>query len=88
MLWFATEDIETLFHHKTQLPERIKNCTAVLCYNDKIASNMLDFLAKTDITVPQDLSVIGIDNSLIAERYKQSNVEALQTALQIYHPIK
>ena len=28
---------------------------------------MLDFLSKADIKVPQDLSVIGIDNSLIAE---------------------
>ena len=40
--------------------------TAVVCYNDNIAIKLLQFCKEHDIRVPDDLSVIGIDDSKYA----------------------
>ena len=43
-----------------------KLSTAIVCYNDNIAIKLLQFCKERDISVPDDLSVIGIDDSKYA----------------------
>jgi DNA-binding LacI/PurR family transcriptional regulator len=40
--------------------------TAVICYNDRCAVGLMDVLIRTGIKVPDDISVIGFDNSYLA----------------------
>ena len=40
--------------------------SAVFCYNDEMASNLLHKLKENGIRVPQDLSVLGFDDSVLA----------------------
>ena len=40
--------------------------TAVIAFNDRCALGVLDTLVRAGISVPQDMSVIGYDNSRIA----------------------
>ena len=40
--------------------------TAVVCYNDKLAINLLRFCRQHDINVPEDLSIVGCDNLFCA----------------------
>ena len=40
--------------------------TAVVCYNDMMAINLLRFCKENGIKVPEDLSVVGIDDSRYA----------------------
>ena len=47
--------------------KRIKDCSAVCCYNDQIAVKVIKVLEKNDISVPDDISVTGMDNSTLAE---------------------
>ena len=67
LLWFATEDIPNLFSDVKRAEERLKDATAVLCYNDQIAVKLLGYFEKTGARVPEDFSIASIDNSRLAE---------------------
>lgn len=67
ILWFSTEDIDELSLYPERIMKRIKDCSAVCCYNDQIAVKVIKVLEKNDISVPDDISVTGMDNSTLAE---------------------
>ncbi|SEO17259.1 GntR family transcriptional regulator, arabinose operon transcriptional repressor [Amphibacillus marinus] len=48
------------------LPEA-ERPTALVCYNDELAIMLLDVLRKRKLQVPRDISVIGFDDSFLAE---------------------
>lgn len=50
----------------TELLSRPERVTAVIAFNDRCALGALDTLIRAGIAVPQDMSVIGYDNSRIA----------------------
>ena len=64
VIWFATADCNSIFlHEQYKLLEMLHHATAVVCYNDKLAVNLLRFCRQNDIKVPEQLSVVGIDDS-------------------------
>ncbi|MBJ7223998.1 MULTISPECIES: HTH-type transcriptional regulator GalR [unclassified Brenneria] len=50
----------------TELLTRNGGLTAVVCYNDPMAAGALSVLSDNSINVPQDMSVVGFDDVLIA----------------------
>ena len=46
--------------------KRLDGCTACVCYNDEIASKLVKVLQSAEVKVPDQISVIGIDNSSLA----------------------
>ncbi len=67
VLWYATADKNSLFTYgENRLLELLNEMTAVVCYNDNIAIKLLQFCKEHGIKVPDDLSVIGIDDSKYA----------------------
>lgn len=67
VVWFATEDITSLFDDETRIRERMDGATAVVCYNDQIASRLTVFLKQQGVRVPEDISVVSVDNASLAE---------------------
>ena len=67
IIWLDTEYIRDLKDEKKQILTRIDGCTAVFCYNDEIAFLLEEICQKEGIQIPEDLSIIGIDNSELAE---------------------
>lgn len=67
VLWFATEDIPSLFENERRVLDRLEGALGVVCYNDQIGVQMLEFLAERGIDVPGDMSVVSIDNAALAE---------------------
>jgi len=57
------EDGATVTH---QLLAQATGVTAIIAFNDRCALGVLDTLLRAGISVPQDMSVIGYDNSRIA----------------------
>lgn len=49
-----------------QFSECLSACSAALCYNDSVALMLIDFLRQNGRNVPEDFSVVGIDNSELA----------------------
>ncbi len=41
--------------------------TAIVCYNDQLAINVLNMFRELEISVPEDISIIGYDDSFLAE---------------------
>mgnify|MGYP003623379236 CR=1 FL=1 len=67
VLWFATEDIPALYEDEKRINERLRDVSAVICYNDQIAAGLLGFLHRHGRKVPQEISVISVGNSGLAE---------------------
>ncbi len=73
IVWLATQDEKTLMHnHATQriMLNRLKECTAVVCYNDDSAIQLADFMIGEGISVPQNLSIISFDNTRYGSAYR------------------
>ena len=45
----------------------MKECSAVLCYNDEVAYMLTELCQAHRIRIPQDLSIVSIDNSRLTE---------------------
>ncbi|QGH36573.1 GntR family transcriptional regulator [Gracilibacillus salitolerans] len=44
-----------------------KRPTAIVCYNDELAIKLLDVLREAHLKVPEDISIVGFDDSFMAE---------------------
>ncbi len=68
VITFHTEDRDT--KPVAMITEYIENQTimdAIVCYNDQIALDIVRVLEQKGVRVPDDISVTGYDNSLIAQ---------------------
>jgi GntR family transcriptional regulator of arabinose operon len=67
VFWYSTNEKLSMFEF---LGERIiallNDSTAVVCYNDELAVNLLNFCKDRGYKVPDDISVVGIDDSKLA----------------------
>ena len=45
----------------------LHNCTALVCYNDEIASRLVSLLLKQGVKIPEDVAVVSFDNSPYSE---------------------
>lgn len=66
VVWIDTEILSDFKRCENWIVDRMEGCTACVCYNDDVASKFLSVCKKKGIKVPDDLSVISIDNSDIA----------------------
>ncbi len=68
VLWYSTAERKSFFTLSEERILRLLNdSTAVVCYNDNIAVSLLSFCKKHGISVPEDISIVGIDNAKLAK---------------------
>ena len=61
--WIDTIDIRNGKESLAGMKDRLKDCTAVFCYNDQVAGMLIEMLSDIGVKVPEDMSVIGMDDS-------------------------
>lgn len=66
IIWIDTEDINHMKDNETRVLNRIKDCTACVCYNDELAISMIDICKSNNINIPEQLSLVSIDDSHLA----------------------
>ncbi|HBB72319.1 MAG TPA: GntR family transcriptional regulator [Ruminococcus sp.] len=67
VIWFAAAEMKKLFQYgRERLMEMLRNSTAVVCYNDDAAISLLQFCKEYGISVPDEVSIVGIDDSSLA----------------------
>lgn len=66
IIWFTTEDIPYLAQDFARVKRGLKDCTGLVCYNDQTAFTIVPELIKAGYAIPDDLSVVGIDNADMA----------------------
>ena len=54
-------------HGLTQM-DTVERPTAIFCYNDSIATHLLSALRQNDLSVPEDISVVGFDDAPMASQ--------------------
>lgn len=66
VIWLATEDIDDLEQWPDYLMHRLEGYTGLVCYNDQVARMVTGLCARRGIRIPEDLSLVSIDNSDLA----------------------
>ncbi|MDO4491051.1 MAG: GntR family transcriptional regulator [Lachnospiraceae bacterium] len=65
-IWLDSDMLTRLKSIEEYLFDCMNEVTAVLCYNDEIAYEIINMAVKRGIRVPEDLSVVSIDDSDLA----------------------
>lgn len=68
IIWVSTEDISRMKRDEDRYLNRMNGNTAYVCYNDKIAYELMEIYSSHDISVPEDISIVSIDDADIAKR--------------------
>jgi GntR family transcriptional regulator of arabinose operon len=63
--WYSKDNVQELLA-SPKLWETLSSCTAAFCFNDSLALMLIDSLRQKSIRVPEDFSVVGVDNTLMA----------------------
>ena len=79
--WIDTIDIRNGKRSLEKAMERLKECSAVFCYNDQVAGMLIEVLEDNGLRVPEDMSIFGMDDSDIA----RNGVNGIQIS-SIPHP--
>lgn len=67
-IWFGHKDKDTLFEdRKPRLLELASQATAFFCFNDAAAVNLFHLLTHNGYGIPEDISIIGYDDSYLCE---------------------
>lgn len=64
--WYNTEEKQEFLKSSQVAPamlRAVKNCTALVCYNDEVASRLMNSLLKHGVRIPQDVAIVSFDNS-------------------------
>ncbi len=64
VMWYTTEDAGEL--ESRGAVAKLTGCTAVVCYNDELAVQLIAVLERHGVTVPEGISLTSIDNSGLA----------------------
>ena len=75
--WFPSEDTTLLFTEQNHchLFASIQNATAVICQDDRVAAQLINYLKTINLRVPEDISVVGFDNAEISENFNLTTME-------------
>ncbi|MGQ7356023.1 GntR family transcriptional regulator [Streptococcus suis] len=79
IITYTTETSESICEIALKSIHENPEITGIVCYNDAIAKKIIDILIKNGYSIPNDLSIVGHDNSHI------NNFEEL-TLTTIEHP--
>lgn len=64
-IWRTRAGMNSLFEdNSSSLKKMIHQVTAVVCHDDRVAHSLIGYLRQRGIKVPEDISVVGYDDSL------------------------
>jgi len=65
---YSTESKSSVIEQVVQqIKDGALNITALVCYNDQVAYTLIKKLNQIDIKIPEDLSIVGEDNSILSQ---------------------
>lgn len=70
VLWLDTDGIADVAPLTDYILSRIKGATAIFTYNDEVGCQLIDGFAERGINVPDDISVISVDDSDLASKVR------------------
>lgn len=85
IIMYTTENRDDILPYAVENLLLKKEISAIVCYNDIIALDVLNFCLSKGIRVPNDLSIVSFDNSILTmlSTIKITSISHPQTALGI-----
>ncbi|MDO4619939.1 MAG: GntR family transcriptional regulator [Lachnospiraceae bacterium] len=68
VVWLDTPMTTRLEGIESHLLDRMGNATGIVCYNDNVAGQLVTICERHGIRIPEDLSLVGIDDAALAGR--------------------
>lgn len=65
--WTDTQELRDQLSYSPYILRRLQTCSACVCYNDEIAHLVTGQCLAAGIRIPEDLSLISVDNSELAK---------------------
>lgn len=65
--WVDTQSLRDMLHYDDWILRRLRECSAVVCYNDEVAYMLTQKCQEQHIRIPQKLSLTSIDNSRLTQ---------------------
>lgn len=62
VMYQSTDDLHLLFKRIAEIFKREDRPSAVVCYNDQLAIQLIDLIRTLQLKVPEDVSIISFDN--------------------------
>ncbi len=66
IVWIDTQETKDLAPIGAYVLSRWQNVTGAVCYNDEVAVQLVDIAERAGILVPEDLSLVGMDDANLA----------------------
>ncbi|TCL61158.1 LacI family transcriptional regulator [Kineothrix alysoides] len=65
-MFLVADERDSAFRNAAEeMKERLKEISALFCTSDRLAVHMMNRLLELDIRIPEDISIIGFDDSII-----------------------
>lgn len=68
IIWYTSEELPRLFSGDADSAflAQFSDISAIICYNDMIAASLCSLFSRHKIRIPQDISMISFDDSILA----------------------
>ncbi len=66
IIWIDTEDINRMEYNEMRILDRLNGVTGCVSYNDEVGLPLVNICRKHNVSVPEDLSIVSIDDSDLA----------------------
>ena len=65
MIWYTLNTYPMLFKPPgtSAIIDLLTKCTAVTCYNDQVAADLIEVLERHGLRIPEDISIVGYDHA-------------------------
>lgn len=70
VLWYGTAQKDHFLrddYSEERMAGMLASCSAIICYNDEIATRVISFLSRKGLNVPGDIAIVSFDNSPYSE---------------------
>lgn len=64
--WIDTRDVKNFQTVFPKVMDRLKGCSACVCYNDEVAHALTEFAIASQVNIPEAFSLASVDNSELA----------------------
>lgn len=65
IMYQSAENMSPIFGKVVSALQSENHPTAIVCYNDALAIQMMDVIRSVDLRIPEDISIVGFDNYIL-----------------------
>lgn len=69
VMYQSGQDMNRIFQRVTQIMERPDHPTAIVCYNDALAIQVMDVVRSAGLKIPEDVSIVGFDDYVLGRYF-------------------